>query len=42
MKIYNLVELNRLSNDLKFNRDTLEKVLRLIELLKVFNENNKL
>lgn len=42
MKIYNLRELNKLANQVKFNRDTLEKVLRLAELLKLFNAHHKL
>lgn len=42
MKIYNLLELNKLSEKLKFNRDTLEKVLRLVELLRLFNEHEEL
>lgn len=39
MKSYNLRDLNKLANQVKFNRDTLEKVLRLAELLKLFNEH---
>lgn len=42
MKTYSLIELNKISKDLKFNRDTLEKVLRLAELLKLFNKHIEL
>lgn len=42
MKTYNIIELNKISSDLKYNRDTLEKVFRLAELLKLFNEHDEL
>lgn len=42
MKAYNSVELNRMSKNLNFNRDSLEKVLRLSEVLKLFNEHKEL
>lgn len=42
MKTYTLVELNKLSKDLNYNRDSLEKVLRLSEVLKLFNEHDEL
>ena len=42
MITYNLRELNQLAKKKKFNRDTLEKVLRLSELFKVFNEHIEL
>lgn len=42
MRTYNLVELNKLSKDLNYNRDSLEKVLRLAEVLKLFNEHEEL
>lgn len=42
MRTYNLVELNKLSKDLNYNRDSLEKVLRLAEVLKLFNEHDEL
>lgn len=42
MKTYNLIELNKMSKDLNFNRDSLEKVLRLAEVLKFFNEHTEL
>ena len=42
MITYNLRELNQFAKKKKFNRDTLEKVLRLSELLKVFNEHKEL
>lgn len=37
MGSYNLRELSKLADKIKYNRDTLEKVLRLAELLKLFN-----
>ncbi len=42
MRTYTLVELNKLSKDLNYNRDSLEKVLRLAEVLKLFNEHDEL
>lgn len=42
MKRYNLRELTEIAQLNKFNRDKLEKVLRLSELLKLFNENEEL
>jgi len=39
MRSYNLRELTEIARSRKFNRDTLEKILRLAELLKLFNEN---
>lgn len=42
MKTYTLVELNKLSKDLNYNRDSLEKVLRRAEVLKLFNEHEEL
>jgi|LSQX01.3.fsa_nt_gb predicted nucleotidyltransferase component of viral defense system len=42
MKTYNLIELNKLSQDLNYNRDSLEKVLRLIEVLKFLNKHQEL
>ncbi|MGE4572235.1 MAG: nucleotidyl transferase AbiEii/AbiGii toxin family protein [Candidatus Izemoplasmatales bacterium] len=39
---YNLRKLNEVAKIHQFNRDTLEKVLRLAELLKLFNENDEL
>lgn len=42
MKDYNLNELNKLARSINYNRDSLEKVLRLSELLKLFNENKNL
>jgi predicted nucleotidyltransferase component of viral defense system len=41
MRSYNLRDLTNMARAHKFNRDTLEKVLRLSELLKVFNENEE-
>ena len=41
MKTYNLIELNKMSKDLNFNRDSLEKVLRLAEV-NFFNEHTEL
>jgi len=38
MRSYNLRDLTNIAQYNKFNRDTLEKVLRLSELLKLFNE----
>lgn len=42
MREYNLSELNKLAKKINYNRDSLEKVLRLSELLKLFNENKDL
>lgn len=42
MLTYNLRDLNKLAKKNSFNRDTLEKVLRLSEMLKVFNEHDEL
>ncbi|NLN50247.1 MAG: nucleotidyl transferase AbiEii/AbiGii toxin family protein [Acholeplasmataceae bacterium] len=42
MRTYTLVALNKLSKDLNYNRDSLEKVLRLTEVLKLFNEHEEL
>ena len=42
MMNYNLRELNKLSQKCKFNRASIEKVLRLAELLKLFNTNKYL
>jgi predicted nucleotidyltransferase component of viral defense system len=42
MRSYNLRDLTNIAQYNKFNRDTLEKVLRLSELLKIFNENEEL
>lgn len=42
MRTYSLRELNKLADKVKFNRDTLEKVLRLSELLKLFNNQKEL
>ncbi len=42
MRSYNLRDLTNIAQYNKFNRDTLEKVLRLSELLKLFNENEEL
>jgi len=39
---YNLRDLTIVAQSNKFNRDTLEKVFRLSELLKLFNENEEL
>ncbi len=41
MVSYSLKDLNALAKNNNFNRDTLEKVLRLVELLKMFNENEE-
>lgn len=42
MRSYNIRDLTKIAQYNKFNRDTLEKVLRLSELLKLFNENEEL
>lgn len=42
MRNYNLRDLTKIAQYNKFNRDTLEKVFRLSELLKLFNENEEL
>jgi len=42
MRSYNIRDLTNIAQSNKFNRDTLEKVLRLSELLKLFNENEEL
>lgn len=42
MRNYNLRDLTNIAQYNKFNRDTLEKVFRLSELLKLFNENQEL
>lgn len=42
MKTYNLRDLNKLAEEVSFNRDTLEKVLRLAELLKLFNSHEEI
>jgi len=42
MRSYNLRDLTKIAQYNKFNRDTLEKVLRLSELLTLFNENEEL
>ena len=42
MRSYNLRDLTNIAQYNKFNRDTLEKVFRLSELLKLFNENEEL
>ncbi|MDD4987619.1 MAG: nucleotidyl transferase AbiEii/AbiGii toxin family protein [Candidatus Izemoplasmatales bacterium] len=42
MRSYNLRDLTNIAQYNKFNRDTLEKVLRLSELLTLFNENEEL
>lgn len=42
MRTYSLLELNKMSKELNFNRDSLEKVLKLIEVLKLFNEYKEL
>lgn len=42
MRSYNLRDLTSIAQYNKFNRDTLEKVLRLSELLTLFNENEEL
>lgn len=42
MRSYNLRDLTIVAKSNKFNRDTLEKVFRLAELLKLFNENEEL
>jgi predicted nucleotidyltransferase component of viral defense system len=39
MRSYRIRDLTNIAQSNKFNRDTLEKVLRLSELLKLFNEN---
>jgi predicted nucleotidyltransferase component of viral defense system len=39
---YTLQELNVLANKHNFNRDKLEKVLRLVDLLRIFNEEEEL
>ena len=41
MVSYSLKDLNALAKNNNFNRDTLEKVLRLVELLKMFNESEE-
>jgi len=41
MRSYNIRDLTNIAQYNKFNRDTLEKVLRLSELLKLFNENKE-
>lgn len=41
MRSYNIRDLTSIAQSNKFNRDTLEKVLRLSELLKLFNENEE-
>jgi len=41
MRSYNIRDLINIAQSNKFNRDTLEKVLRLSELLKLFNENEE-
>jgi len=41
MRSYNLRDLTKIAQYNKFNRDRLEKVLRLSELLKLFNENEE-
>jgi len=41
MRSYNIRDLTNIAQYNKFNRDTLEKVLRLSELLKLFNENEE-
>ena len=41
MRSYNIRDLTNIAQSNKFNRDTLEKVLRLSELLKLFNENEE-
>ncbi len=42
MRSYNLRDLTNIAQYNKFNRDTLEKIFRLSELLKLFNENEEL
>ena len=42
MRNYNLRDLTNIAQYNKFNRDILEKVFRLSELLKLFNENEEL
>lgn len=42
MRSYNIRDLTNIAQYNKFNRDTLEKALRLSELLKLFNENEEL
>jgi len=42
MKIYNLREMNALATQHNFNRDTLEKVVRLIDILSLFNTHKEL
>ncbi len=41
MRSYNIRDLTNIAQSNKFNRDTLEKVLRLSELLKLFNEHKE-
>lgn len=41
MRSYDIRDLTNIAQYNKFNRDTLEKVLRLSELLKLFNENEE-
>ncbi len=41
MRSYNIRDLTNIAQYNRFNRDTLEKVLRLSELLKLFNENEE-
>jgi predicted nucleotidyltransferase component of viral defense system len=41
MRSYNLRDLTNIAQYNKFNRDTLEKALRLSEILKLFNENEE-
>lgn len=41
MRSYNIRDLTNIAQYNKFNRDTLEKVLRLSDLLKLFNENEE-
>ncbi len=41
MRSYNIRDLTNIAQYNKFNRDTLEKVVRLSELLKLFNENEE-
>lgn len=41
MRSYNIRDLTNIAQYNKFNRDTLEKVLRLSELLKILNENEE-
>jgi len=42
MRSYNIRDLTSIAQSNKFNRDTLEKVMRLSELLKLFNEHEEL